>query len=337
MNSATISAPTSMQSVRNMPPVLMEVKLTAVENLAVDVCSFEFAPANGQVLPPFSAGSHIDIHLPSGKIRQYSLCNDSAEQGRYVVAALKNPNGRGGSVEMHTLREDCIVKISSPRNHFPLSEDASHHVLVAGGIGITPMMSMIAQLQGNRESFHLHYCTRSVQRTAFLQEVQSLVDAGLATIYYDEGQECKLNFSTEFRDFEVGDHLYYCGPNGFMNAMQRATAHWPRGQVHFERFGAAERDETPVATSLRNAFTVELARRGTTHTVNPDESIVDMLSREGIDVDVSCKEGYCGTCMTRYLAGIPEHHDTVLDEDDKKEYVMVCCARAISEKLVLDL
>lgn len=337
MNAAILSAQQS-QPPRCTAPGLLEVKVTAIENLATDICSFEFSLADGQRLPPFTAGAHVDIHLPGGGVRQYSLCNDPADERRYVVAVLKNPNGRGGSVAMHTqLQEGCTVRISNPRNHFPLSVDAHHHVLVAGGIGITPMMSMVAQLQARGESFRLHYCTRSVGRTAFLDTLIPLVDAGLATIYHDDGQGCKLDLTTAFRHFNDSDHLYYCGPNGFMNAVQQATKHWPKGHIHFERFGEPDRDEAQVKPVSQEAFVVELARSGTAFVVRPNESIVDVLNRHGVNVDVSCREGYCGTCMTRYVSGTPEHHDTVLDDDDRKRYVMVCCARASSEKLVLDL
>jgi len=239
---------------------------------------------------------------------------------------------------MHTqLYEGCNVKISTPRNHFPLSDDARHHVLVAGGIGITPIISMIAYLQSRDKRFRLHYCTRSAHSTAFLDKLMPLVDNGQATIYYDDEQGSQLDLEMEFRHFEVGDHLYYCGPNGFMDAVKQATKHWPKDHIHFERFGGHQPDDAQVSPVSQEAFVVELGRSGKAFVVRPDESIVDVLNRHGISVDVSCKEGYCGTCMTRYLSGTPEHHDSVLDDDDRKRYVMVCCARASTEKIVLDL
>ena len=316
----------------------LSVTLTHVAQLAQDICSFELTAINGGCLPPFTAGAHIDIHLPNGMIRQYSLCSDPADTARYVVAVLRDTQGRGGSVAMHDeLQPGSNIKISRPRNHFPLVHGARKHHLVAGGIGITPMMSMMATLQARNEAFHVYYCTRSKERAAFLDTLQPLVAAGLASIHYDDEQGCGLDFATAFKTPQQDDHVYYCGPNGFMNAMQQATAHWPEGTVHFERFGAPDTIHDDADALPPEEFTVQLARSGGTYVVKPGETIVEVVTRHGVEIDVSCEEGYCGTCMTRYLAGQPEHHDTVLDEDDRETFVMVCCARARGEPLVLDL
>jgi vanillate O-demethylase ferredoxin subunit len=316
----------------------LTVTLTRIAPLAQDISSFELIAIDGGGLPPFTAGAHIDVHLPNGMIRQYSLCSDPADTTRYVVAVLRDTQGRGGSVAMHDeLLPGSNIKISRPRNHFPLVRNAHKHHLVAGGIGITPMISMIAALQARNESFHLYYCTRSKERAAFLETLQPLVAAGLASIHYDDAQGCGLNLAAAFKTPQQGAHVYYCGPNGFMSAMQQATEHWPAGTVHFERFGAPDATENDADALPQEEFTVQLARSGGTYVVKPGETIVEVVTRHGVEIDVSCEEGYCGTCMTRYLAGQPEHHDTVLDDDDRETFVMVCCARARGEPLVLDL
>ena len=316
----------------------IEVLVRSIAYLAADIRSFEFVDPNGAQLPRFSAGAHVDVHLADGRIRQYSLCNDPAERHRYVVAVLRDEKGRGGSVAMHDrLRTGDRVTISLPRNHFPLSDKAAHHVLLAGGIGITPVMSMIAALRARGESFHLYYCTRSPERTAFLEELRPLRAAGLATVHHDDGKPANsLDLKGVLADYRPGTHLYYCGPAGFIDAVERAAAAWPAGTRHCERFAAPPGAKAAPATA-DTAFQIQLASTGLEFTVPPGKTVVDVLEANGIEVDVSCKEGYCGTCMTRYLEGQPLHRDSVLDEDDRQEFVMICCCRAQSGRLVLDL
>lgn len=314
--------------------------LRSVTYLAEGIRSFEFmAPDHGE-LPAFIAGSHIDVHLPDGTIRQYSLCNSSAETHRYVVAVLREEGGRGGSVAMHdTLSTGDEVTISRPRNHFALADNAKRHIFLAGGIGITPIMSMIAEAVGRDEPFHLYYCTRTRVRTAFIKELEPYIEAGLVTIHHDEGNpSLGLDIVSILQQNRPGDHLYYCGPTGFMDAVQAASAHWTPGTVHFERFSAPARDASAQSgTGSSESFDVKLARSGETFRVEAGQTIVEVLKENGVVVDVSCEEGYCGTCMTRYLEGQPIHHDTVLDEQDREEYVMVCCARSSGGCLVLDI
>jgi len=321
----------------------MAVRLKSITSLAEGVNAFEFVSADGGTLPAFTAGSHIDVHLPDGAIRQYSLCNPSTERHHYVVAVLRDAAGRGGSMAMHDiLRAGQIVTVSAPRNHFELSRDATRHVFIAGGIGITPIMAMVADVQRRGEAFHLFYCARTRQRTAFLDVLQPLIDAGDATVHFDGGDPRNgLDLTRTLAQYASGTHLYYCGPGALMDAIEAASAHWPDGTRHCERFSGAG---TPVRTPEDRAagqtdtpFEVELRRSHQTFTVQPGESIVDVLRRQGVDVDTSCCEGYCGTCMTRYLEGEPLHRDTVLDAEDRAEFVMICCARSKSPTLVLDI
>ena len=320
----------------------INVLLRSITHLAENISSFEFVAAEGNLLPVFSAGSHIDVHLPNGIIRQYSLCNASSEQHRYVVAVLRDAQGRGGSKAMHdALRVGTQVTISVPRNHFALVNGVTKHVFVAGGIGITPIMSMLAQARSQHHDFHLYYCARSPQRTAFLAELAPLIAGGFVTLHYDGGElSNSLDLKAALHNYDPGTHLYYCGPGGFLNAVEAASVHWPRQALHCERFSgpavpAAMLSAVPEAPEM--PFDIELARAGKRFTVKPGQTIVDVLKANGVEVDVSCKQGYCGTCMTRYLAGKPHHRDTVLDEEDREEFVMICCSRSKTETLVLDL
>jgi vanillate O-demethylase ferredoxin subunit len=319
-------------------PSKLKVRVQSVSYLAEDINAFEFVSTDSDALPGFTPGSHIDVHLPNGSIRQYSLCNASTERHRYVIAVLRDPLGRGGSVAMHdVLRAGQIVTVSSPRNHFSLSNSATRHLFIAGGIGITPIMSMIAEVQRRGEAFYLHYCARTPARTAFTGDLCGLVASGLASIHYDNGDASKgLDLKATLQDRSEGVHLYYCGPAGLMDAIEAASAHWPRETVHCERFSAGGEPVRTADDDPDSTFEVELARSMKCFTVHPGETIVDALKLQGVEVDTSCCEGYCGTCMTRYLSGEPLHRDSVLDEDDRKEFIMICCSRAKSASLVLD-
>jgi len=319
----------------------LEVRLKSITALADDINAFEFVSPDGQPLPEFTGGSHIDISLPGGAIRQYSLCNPPGERDRYVIAVLRDPQGRGGSIAMHDeLRAGQKLKISRPRNHFALSTAARRHVFIAGGIGITPMMAMLSEVQRRGEAFHLYYCARSAQRAAFLDELETLIASGHASVHFDNGDPRNgLDLVETLEPYSPGTHLYYCGPGRLMDAIEAASAHWPRASRHCERFsaGAAKEARAAIGSEAEVPFDVELRRSQKTLTVRPGESIVDVLRRNGVEVDTSCCEGYCGTCMTRYLAGEPLHRDTVLDDEDRQEFVMICCSRARSPTLVLDL
>jgi ferredoxin-NADP reductase len=325
--------------------VKLEVRLKSITALADDINAFEFVSADGELLPQFTAGSHIDVHLAGNVIRQYSLCNSPQERHRYVVAVLRDERGRGGSLAMHDeLRAGQKLQISRPRNHFALSNAAGLHVFIAGGIGITPVMAMIDEVRKRGQAFHLYYCARTAQRAAFLGELRPLIESGEASMHFDNGDPRNgLDLVSTLSGYSPGTHLYYCGPGPLMDAIEAASAHWPAATRHCERFSAgaaasaARTRGTDTGSENDTPFDVELRRSQKTLTVQPGESIVDVLRCNGVDVDTSCCEGYCGTCMTRYLAGEPVHRDTVLDDEDREEFVMICCALAKSPTLVLDL
>ncbi|BDB29573.1 oxidoreductase (plasmid) [Cupriavidus sp. P-10] len=314
------------------------VSIRSISQLAADIRAFELVDPTGAPLPAFSAGAHIDVLLPSGLIRQYSICSDPTDVSRYVVAVLKDPAGRGGSVGMHQLTAGDHLLISAPRNHFPLASAATHHVFVAGGIGITPIRSMMTAALARGNTFQLYYCTRSPERTAFLEELLPLMKACVAVVHHDDGNPANgLDLSAVLREQPAGAHLYYCGPSRFMDAVDASSAHWVPGTRHCERFSPPKAAASAMPDAADAPFDICLARCGKTFTVPPGKTIVQILRENAIDVDVSCEEGYCGTCMTRYLHGDPIHRDSVLDEDDQQEFVMICCCRARSEILTLDL
>jgi ferredoxin-NADP reductase len=313
------------------------VRLAAVVRLAEGILSFEFQRKDGTDLPAFCAGAHIDVHLRPGFVRQYSLCNDPRERHRYVIAVLREEAGRGGSRILHDeLTVGDELTISPARNFFPLATDARRHLLLAGGIGITPMMSMVAELSSRGEDFFLHYCTRSAAKTAFLGRVEALVAAGRAALHHDGGHPDQgLDLQTLLLHHELGTHLYGCGPAGFMQAVAACSSHWPRQAVHFEYFSAPGGATAPPPED--RSFRIKLVRSALELDVPADRTIVDVLREHDVFIETSCKEGYCGTCLTRYLAGEVEHRDTVLDEKDRREFLLVCRSRARTPILELDL
>lgn len=309
------------------------VRIVSAKDVADGVRSFELSRAVAGALPCFQPGAHIDVYLDSGKVRQYSLCGSLADRSTYRIAVQRDLAGRGGSSEIFdTWRPGKTILISEPRNQFELREGAARYLLIAGGIGITPLLPMAWTLESAGADFCLYYCTRDRGRTAFLDELEPLVETGRVVVHHDDGlPERQLDFASLLKEPRQGAHLYFCGPRPMMKALEQATAHWPRECVHREYFGAD--DNKPSG----NAFLVRLQRSAMTLEVPPHKTIVEVLRDAGVPVDVSCEKGVCGTCRTKYLAGEPVHGDLVLDERERAEYVMICCARASTGELVLDL
>ncbi|MEE8226199.1 MAG: ferredoxin reductase, partial [Kiloniellales bacterium] len=211
------------------PKTLRDVRVNDVSREAEDIVSFELVDPDGGDLAPFAAGAHIDVHIDDGLVRQFSLCNDPDERHRYVIAVLKEPDGRGGSQALHdTVRSGDLLSVSEPRNYFPLAGDAAHHLLLAGGIGVTPMMAMVEALEVKGADYFLHYCARAPENTAFLDRLRPLVDAGRVALHHDGGDPRRgLDIDATLKNPEPGTHLYYCGPPGFMSAAASAVVHWP--------------------------------------------------------------------------------------------------------------
>lgn len=314
----------------------LQVRLQRIEKEAADIASFELAAADGRELPPFAAGAHVDVHLPSGLIRQYSLCNPPGERHRYVVAVLREAGGRGGSRAMHdAVRAGDVLTISEPRNNFPLHEEARRHVLIAGGIGVTPLLAMVHRLNALGADYELHYCTRTAEKTAF-RAVLDRIAAGRVHYHHDGGDPSRgVDLTKLLWTHEMGTHLYCCGPGGLMAAVKTASAHWPIGTVHFEFFAPVAAPAGQAASD--GSFEIKLAASGESFTVPADKSILQVLRDHGHDIDSSCEAGTCGTCMTALVEGEPDHRDFVLDDDQRKTNIMVCVSRARSATLVLDL
>lgn len=316
----------------------LQVRVGAIRDVAENIRCFELVDPDGGLLPRFTAGSHVDVHIAPALSRQYSLCNDPEEQHRYVIAVQREDSGRGGSRAMHELDVGRQLDISPPRNHFPLAErGARFHLLLAGGIGVTPMMAMIHELERREAPYLMHYCTRSPERTAFLDELAPRIEKGTVALHHDDGEAAKgLDIAATLNEYKVGTHLYACGPAGFLEAVNAAVKSWPQHVVHQEYFSAREMTEEEKAWDSK-PFKIKLLGTGAVYDVPAGTSIAQVLQTNGCNVQTDCEEGYCGTCITRYVQGEPVHRDTVLDDNDREKYVMVCCARSREELLVLDL
>ncbi|MBC6440457.1 MAG: oxidoreductase [Rhodospirillales bacterium] len=320
-----------------MSGATLSLKVNKIVQQAEDIRSYELVDPDGKLLPMFTAGAHLDIELGNGLARQYSISSDPRDVDRYVVAVLREPGSRGGSVYMHdNVNEGDVLTIHPPRNNFPLDERAKHHILLAGGIGVTPMMAMARDLASREASFELHYCTRSPAKTAFKDEIAGSEFADRVHHHHDNGNPADgLDIIALLRDRQEGAHVYYCGPAGFMHACEAATSHWPSGTVHYEFFSVDE----SVDHGESDAFQIRINSTGEVLDVPADKSIVDVLRGHGIEVETMCEEGICGTCATVLIDGDPDHRDFVLDDEEKArgEFIMVCCSRSKSPLLTLDL
>lgn len=313
----------------------LKAKVLRRHEEAEDIASYELVRADGGSLPPFSAGSHIDVHLPGGLVRQYSLCNDPHEASHYRIGVLRDPASRGGSVAMHEqVREGDVIDISVPRNHFAL-HGAPHTVLLAGGIGITPLLCMAQRLASTGASFELHACNRSLARSAFLEELRAFGER--FHLHLDDGGPTqKLDLPAVLSRAPAGSRIYVCGPAGFIDfVVSTAKARgWPADRIHLEYFGAAPQD-----TAGDRAFDVRIASTGKTYRIPADQPVTTALAAQGVDILVSCEQGVCGTCLTRVLEGECEHRDMYLTDEEKTRHdqFLPCCSRARSPLLVLDL
>lgn len=313
------------------------VQVTAKQREAEDIASFELASTDGRTLPPFPAGAHIDVEIRPGLVRQYSLCNDPAETHRYLIAVLRDPNSRGGSAGMHdTVQVGDIIRISEPKNHFALMP-AERYLLLAGGIGVTPILCMAERLHAIGAEFTMHYCARSSERAAFTERIKASGFASRVRFYLDaDASAPKFNLTEVFSGARSGSHVYVCGPSGFIDfvAGTARTHGWPAGSVHQEYFGAALLDASSDAE-----FVVRLASTGISYSVPAGKTIVQVLAKHGITIPVSCEQGVCGTCITRILDGQPDHRDMYFSEEEqaRNDQFTPCCSRSKSATLTLDL
>ena len=315
----------------------MRLLVRSIALEAEGILSFELVHPDRAALPPFEPGSHVDVTTRDGTLRQYSLCNDPVERQRYRIAVLREVAGRGGSRFMHEdVRVGDFLEVSLPRNHFSLAADAGRHLLIAGGVGITPILSMAHALRRQAAAYEIHYCTRSAGRTAFKEEIGQ-VAAGKVSLHHDHGDPSSgLDVAELLRVVVPGTHVYCCGPAGLMRAVEAATTHWPPQSIHFEHFAAAKAD--PYTAEGDAEFEVELGSTGAILPVPADRTILAVLRNAGTHVESSCEAGVCGTCRTRYLSGSADHRDYVLTDDERRDWIMVCVSRATpGDRLLLDL
>jgi tetrachlorobenzoquinone reductase len=316
---------------------MMQLRLKRISYEAETVNSYELVALGGRDLVPFTAGCHIDLHLSNGMIRSYSLVNDQSERNRYVVAVNKDAASRGGSSFIHeTIRVGDIITISRPRNNFALREDAAHSVLFAGGIGITPLLSMIRRLEALGRCWELFYAARTRAAAAFLDDLntlQSNVGSNLHLHFDEEKSGRVLDLPAIVKHAPAQAHLYCCGPVPMLKAFEAATADRPVDQMHVEYFKAKEKP------AVAGGFEVKLARSNRTIAVEAGKTILDALLEAGIAASYACTEGVCGTCETRVIEGIPDHRDLFLGKDEQaaNKTMMICCSGSKSSVLVLDI
>jgi len=315
-------------------PSALALRVAKVVDEAQNIRSVELVDPEGSVLPAFTAGAHVDVHLGGGLVRQYSLCNAPSERHRYVIGVLNDPQGRGGSRAVHALGVGDTVRVGMPRNQFELLPDG-RSLLIAGGIGITPILCMARSLEAQHRPFELHYATRTRANTAFMKELQASSFADSVFHYWSqEPDSARLDLTQLLARPSDGVHLYMCGPRSFMDAVLQTARDrgWPESQIHYEYFAA-----DVVRLDADEAFEVRIASTGKTVEVANDETVVEALARAGIDIPTSCEQGICGTCLTGVVAGVPDHRDMFLTPEEQacNDRFLPCCSRSRSATLVL--
>lgn len=314
----------------------LDLRIVSRRDEAEDIVALVLAAPDGGPLPPFSAGSHVDVEVAPGLIRQYSLCSTPAARDHYEIAVLRDPASRGGSIAIHEqFREGGTVRISEPRNHFPLQPVRDKALLLAGGIGVTPLLCMADRLSAVGAPFALHYCTRSPARTAFRDRIAASDFAGQVHHHFDDGPEAqRLDPAPLFAGAGPDVDLYICGPAGFIDWITAAAASAGIAQAHIHReyFSAAPVESAPGGDA---PFVLRIASTGEAVTVGADESAAAALARHGIEISISCEQGICGTCITRVIEGEPDHRDMLMIEGDAE--FTPCCSRSHTPVLVIDL
>ena len=316
-------------------PGMTLLRVTRAEPAAEGIRLFELRDPQGGELPAFDSGAHISVKVPSGALRKYSLCNDPAERDRYIIAVKRETTGQGGSASMidRTSVGDPIY-VSPPRNDFALKENRVGYIFIAGGIGITPILSMVRHLRAaGGAKFKLYYLSRSPETTAFLDELSGPQFRGQVKIHHDYGDPAQSLDLWPILEQSKGAHLYCCGPRPLMQSVRDMTGHWSPVAVHFESFVDGSATHKPDD----RAFAVRLARSAERIEVPADVSILDAVRGQGHTVPSSCESGTCGTCKTKLISGDVDHRDLVLSDAERADHIMLCVSRARSGDLVIDL
>jgi phthalate 4,5-dioxygenase reductase subunit len=309
------------------------LRVTEKREAATGIFQFVLVRQDGLDCPAFSAGAHLLVKTPSGEKRRYSICNPPAERSRYIIAVKHEIDGGGGSSSMvHDVSVGTVLEVEEPQNYFPLIGNAKKSILIAGGIGITPILAMAHHLHDKQRSFEIIYCSRSPETTAFYNEIKAFPFGDVVRFHHDLGDPAKsLDFSF-LSEPDEGCHLYCCGPRPLMQAVRDAIKNWSPGSVHFEDFGTSA-----TTTDADQSFEVILARSNRRLVVRPETTILQTLREAGVAVPSSCESGTCGTCRVALLAGTADHRDFLLDEDEYENAIMICVSRAQSDELTLDI
>jgi phthalate 4,5-dioxygenase reductase subunit len=318
----------------SVPQADIPVIVTRAEKIADGIHLYEMRRKDGGELPAFTAGSHINLRVPNGLMRKYSLCSDPDARDHYRVAIKREDTGRGGSIYLiDNTKEGDEWFISAPDNAFALPQRGDHFIFIAGGIGITPFIAMIHALKNDpAKKFRLYYCSRTPDMTAFREELSAPEYKGKVIIHYDGGDPTKsLDLWPIVEERKNREHLYCCGPRGLMQAVRDVTGHWSSAAIHFEAFSDADArrpDDTP--------FNVKLAKNGDVIEVPVGTTILEAMRAKGYDVPSSCESGTCGTCRTKLIEGEADHRDLVLTEAERGSQIMICVSRAKTPELVID-
>jgi ferredoxin-NADP reductase len=329
MNNVQIK--TTLMSGLNDSP-LIDVRLAAIHYAAHDINIYELSRPDDIKLPATQAGAHVDLHLPNGLVRQYSIFVPDLSPTRYALAIKREAISRGGSRYIFDeLKVGALLRISEPVNRFRLNDGAAHSILIAGGIGITPIWAMAKELQADDRSWELHYACRSRPDMAFHDPLKRL--ANVRFYFGNDETSAALDLESIVSHAPKHAHLYCCGPARMLNSFEDVTSHWPSDQVHLERFAAKEK------ASLEGGFVVELARSGGELIIPPNKSILTVLRDAGVDVPYSCEDGVCGACVTSVISGVPDHRDSVLSKAEREanKSMMICCSGCRDGRLILDL
>ncbi|WP_431109750.1 PDR/VanB family oxidoreductase [Variovorax paradoxus] len=318
---------------------MLTVRVERISRETPEILAFELTHPWGRGLPGYEAGAHIDVFMPGGFSRQYSLARWSPDApsnaASYVIGVKREAQSRGGSASMHErVREGDLLAISAPRNTFPLRSEATRHLLLAGGIGMTPLLAMAQALAARSTDFTLCVFARSEEHLAFADALQSPALAPHLRLHLDQGDAPqRIDLRALLAERVPNTHLYVCGPGGFMKAVREAAAHWPEDALHTEYFAAP----TDANTGTGLPFTLKLAQRGIAVPVAADQTAVDALHEVGIDIPVSCQQGLCGTCVVEGDGEAAEHRDFCLTGTERRTKVALCCSRAKGQELVLQL
>lgn len=313
------------------------VRILQMRYEAETVLSLDLASPEGDELPAFAAGAHIDVRISDDCTRSYSLLNDPAERSRYVIAVNKEPNSRGGSRAVHEkLRVGDIVSISAPRNHFPLDENATHSIFIAGGIGVTPLLCMVRRLNALGRSWELHYAARDRKSASFLEDANALAKAGHGRVHVHLKRELggsALDVPAVIQTADANAHFYCCGPVRLLEEFETATRKIEPGRVHLEYFAAK------LAPALDGGYEVVLARSNKTIQVTSGKTLLQAMLEAKVNVNYACSQGMCGSCLVRVIEGIPDHRDGYLTDEEKAQdqQMIACCSGSKSARLVLDM